>query len=309
MHPLKVFQHELLIRRVASRYLEARTYQEYVEDKKRRKEKPLNKKEWEARQNGGKKDDKGHGKDHGEGADKEHGKGHGEGHGHHEPGLTDALKRLSKKAVEFVKNAPSEVKEFCTNKESRAKTLAKADEMIAEAPEKFVKSAWEGIKSEAKEFKTAAEGISKFMTGGKVSEEESHAIKHVAIHAAVTVAVTALTGGGGAGFGAKVGSNFAHAVGKKVALNAVSKGLGGAVMAEECIHMAHGIGHHAGEFSEFLHHVVTAKDKKNKKDPKDLDPKALLTAFVTKAVQKEITQLKDEDLAAAIEEVSKENKS
>lgn len=46
---LEAFQHALLIRRVASRFIQARTYQEYVEDKKSRGEKPMGQKDWEAR--------------------------------------------------------------------------------------------------------------------------------------------------------------------------------------------------------------------------------------------------------------------
>lgn len=262
-----------IARRVAYRHVLAKTYQDYVERKKREGEKPLPKKDWEARVHGG---------------------GHDEG-GHAEhPTLKGALSKLGKGALSFIRKAPTSVKKFVHDPEARRETLQSAQKSIKAAPRKFVQSAIKAAKHEVEEWKEAGQGIKSVMIGRKMSDSQKKALKAVAIEAAVVVAVTALTSGAALGptsLAKGVGVTLAKSVAKKIALNAVTHGLGDMVLLEKI-----GKGGMA---------AVTDVMDKFAADEK-LTEEEVLGQWVTALVAQEMTKLSDEDLADAIEDAAKE---
>ena len=220
-----------------------------------------------------------------------------QGEGHHKKKLvpkktfTERLKSMSSKAHDFVKNAPATVQKFIHDDAFRRETLTKMSEHVANLPEKTLAHVKHAIKHEAKEFQTAYHGVKAVLKGGKMTPEQKHAVKEVCFDAAVAVALTAVTGGFGGGATGAVGSvahHFASSIAKKIALNAVTHGLGNLVKVQELAHLGHGVFEHVLE-------AVTAAEKQTQGDDKDL-----LAAYVTKLVQNELKNLDPDTLAEAI---------
>ena len=206
--------------------------------------------------------------------------------------FTERLKSMSSKAHDFVKNAPATVQKFIHDDAFRRETLTKMSEHVANLPEKTLAHVKHAIKHEAKEFQTAYHGVKAVLKGGKMTPEQKHAFKEVCFDAAVAVALTAVTGGLGGGAAGAVGSaahHFASSIAKKIALNAVTHGLGNLVKVQELAHLGHGVFEHVLE-------AVTAAEKQTQGDDKDL-----LAAYVTKLVQNELKNLDPDTLAEAIE--------
>jgi parvulin-like peptidyl-prolyl isomerase len=114
------------------------------------------------------------------------------------------------------------------------------------------------------------------------------------------VALAAITGGlsvGVTGLAAATFSNFASSIAKKVALNAVTHGLGNAVKVQELGHLGHGV------FEHLLGAVTAAEKAQAQGDDQDL-----LAAYVTKLVQDELKNIDPDMLAEAIEEAAKSTK-
>lgn len=218
---------------------------------------------------------------------------HGASPGHKKPSLKERLKSISSKAKDFISKAPGEVRKFLTDDKHRSEVLGKAKDFIKKLPEKTYKNAKSAIKHEAKEFGDAVGGIKAVLSGKKMTDHQKHAIKTVAAHAAISVAVAAVSGGLGAGLGglaAKSAATFSSALGKKIALDAVTNGLGQAVMAEEVAHLGHGLTH-------MLHNVLAAEGKKG-------DDQDLMVAYVSKLVQDRLENLDPEMIAEALEEAA-----
>ena len=279
------FEYELLKRRVAARYMTARAnYQAYVERKKREHEKPLTRDEWQARVEGaGQKSDPK--------PDHDAKNPHTEAKG----GWREKLTNLSEKAKKFVSEAPKAVRSFVEDSDYRKKALAGAKETIRKLPEKVYDSARNAVKHEAHDFKEAAAGVRSVLRGEKMTDTQKHAVKAVAFEAALTVAVVAVSGGIGAGIkgvAVKTVDTFAHSVAKKIALNAVTRGLGNLVTLEEIGHFGHGLQH----IVEHANHV-TAKEKKS-------DDRDLMVAYVSKLVHDEMGKLTPAMLSEALEDVA-----
>lgn len=279
-----------LAERVAARYLDAlevadpyRTlyasepsYKDYVERKKKKGEKPLSQDDWASRVLG-------------ESAKETKPK----------LSLSEKLKAVSANAKKFLSNAPAEVKKFLSDDKHRSKVISDAKDYVKKLPGKVVENAKHAIKHEVEEFKEAASGIKTVLTGGKMTPKQKKAIKTVALHCAVSVAVSAVSGGlaaGAAGLTAKSAGVFASALGKKVALNTVTHGLGKAVDLEEGYHLGHGLLHN---ITHGLHHVTAAKGKK-------VDDRQLMFEYISYLVQKELDDLSPDDIAAALEDAATE---
>lgn len=271
------FEREVRLRRVVARYLSAKAdYQEYVERKQREHEKPLGKDEWEARVHGG---------------------GESKSEAPHEKsspkGWGEKLRGLSDKAKAFLREAPKAVESFVHDPETRKRVLSDAKETLKSLPEKVYSKVRGALKHEVEEFKEAASGVKSVLTGKKMTDAQKKAVKAVALDAALTVAVAAVSGGlaaGAKGLALKTADTFTHSLAKKVALNAVTHGLGKVVTVEELGHFGHGIKH----VLEHAHHV-TAKDESDDRD--------LMVAYVTKLVHDELEGLTPETLAEALEDV------
>ena len=284
---LYLFQRELMVRRVASRFVEAmeHTSPEALRDYLREhpgadKSKHTVKKPERAEPSKDKPEEKSEGKGHGD--------SHGEG-----KSWKDRLKSLSDKAKTFVKEAPTAVKSFIEDEGYRKKAVSSAKETLKNLPKKTFEAAKHSIKHEVEEFKTAAEGVHTVLKGGKMTKEQKHAVKVVAFDVALTVAVAAVSGGlaaGAKGLATKSASVFAHSMAKKIALNTVTHGLGNVVTVEELGHFGHGVAH------LFRH----AADEKKKPDDRDL-----MTAYITKLVSDEMERISPEMLAEAVEEAAK----
>jgi hypothetical protein len=271
------FEQEPQLRRVVARYLSAKAdYQEYVERKQREHEKPLGKDDWEARVHGG---GGGSVKDEAK-LDKSDSKGWGE-----------KLRGLSEKAKTFLKDAPKTVQSFVHEPETRKRVLSDAKATLRSLPEKVYSKVQHAIKHEVEEFKEAAIGVKAVLSGNKMTDAQKKAVKAVAFDAAITVAVAAVSGGlaaGTKGLALKAADTFTHSLAKKVALNAVTHGLGKVVTFEELGHFGHGIKH----VIEHAHHV-TAKEESDDRD--------LMVAYVTKLVHDELGALTPETLTSALE--------
>lgn len=261
----------ILARRVASRFVSAADYNEYVQRKKREHEKPLGRKEWEARIEGKGKDEK--------------------PQKSKKPSLKDRLKSLSSKAVGFLKSAPSQIKKFVEDPKHRKEVLSGAADAIKKAPGKLAKNAVAAAKKEMHEFKEAGQGIAAVLKGGKMSPKQKKALKTVALDVAMTVAVTALTSGLGSSFAGAAkatGASFVKALGKRIALNAVTRGLGNVVTLEEA---AHGM-------AAFMAKMAA--------EGKSTKPDDVLGIWVESLVAKELEGLSDDDLVASLEETDSE---
>jgi len=290
MHPLDAFKRELMVRRVASKFVEARGFsspdalKEYLKDHPNadKSKHYVEKEEKGEKEAPEKKEEKGdHGDDHG---------GHGP-----KKSLMDRIKSLPAKAKKFVETAPKTVQKFLTDESFRKETIDTAKKVLKELPEKTVKAARDAVKHEAHEFKAAAEGIHTVLKGGKMTKEQKKAVKVVAFDVALTVAVAAVSGGLGAGLkgmAAKSAAVFSKSTAKKIALNTVTHGLGNAVTLEELDHLGHGI----------LHMIKHAEEgKKGKPDDRDL-----MVAYITKLVHDEMGKLSDDDLMGAVEDAASE---
>lgn len=232
---------------------------------------------------------------------KDKGEGHGEGeHGHEEKpkkSWKERLQSISQAAKDFVKNAPENIKKFVEDDAHRRGVLIEMHKSLGEVPEKLWERAKHQVKHTAQEYKLAGQGVKTVLKGGKMTKEQKHAVKVVAFEAAMTVAVSAVTGGLGAGASGLAGQaaqSFVTSLAKKIALNAVTDGLGRVVDVEELGHLGHGIHH-------MLEHIVTADegDKGEKGDEMDL-----ITAYITKVVAEELKELDPDTLAEALEDAS-----
>ena len=269
------FEHAVQLRRVVARYLSAKAdYQEYVERKQREHEKPLGKEDWEARVHGGgaAKDEAPHEKSESK-------------------GWAEKLRGLSDKAKSFLKSAPKAVQSFVHEPETRKRVISDAKATLKSLPEKGYARVRDAIKHDLGEFKEAASGVRAVLSGHTMTDAQKKAVKAVALEAAITVAVVAVSGGlaaGAKGATLKAADIFTHSLAKKIALNAVTHGLGKVVVLEELGHFGHGLKH----VLEQAHHV-TAKKKSDDRD--------LMVAYVTKLVHDELSALTPETLASALE--------
>lgn len=208
----------------------------------------------------------------------------------------DVVKSLSAKAVSFVKKAPEQVKKFIENDDFRYDTIYKARKALEEAPAKFMQSAWDQAKHEAKEFKEAHDGIKAWMGGAPMTKEQKSALKKVATHVAIATVAGVLGAGLGAGavaLGKGVAGSFLSSTAKKIAVKAVTKRLEHLPAFEELHHITeHG--------SELVHHFIeklAAEDKKPSEEE-------ILKSLILASVMKEMENLSAEELAEAIEEAS-----
>jgi hypothetical protein len=222
-------------------------------------------------------------KPEGEGEEKAEGK---------KPSLKERLKALPSKAKAFMQGAEKSAKSFIEDPAFRRQAMQHAADAIAKSPERVVKDVIKGIKHEAKEWKEAAGGIKAAMTGKEVSKEQKKAMKTVAIDLAITVAVVALTGGlagGATGLVQESAKSFISGVAKKVALNAVSDGLGNLTTLQELGHGAHGL-------AELAEHFITASEDGEANEDE------VFATWVTGLVVKELKKGgSDDDVMEALE--------
>lgn len=218
-----------------------------------------------------------------------------EEHGHEEAprqSFRDRLKSLGAKAKSFVSNLPTEAKKFVQDDAHRRTVLMQMHKTLTELPEKTLTNAKHAVKHEIHEFRTAGEGIRAVLRGEKMTKEQKKAVKLVAFDVALTVATVAVSGGlaaGAKGMAVKTVEAFSKALAKKLALNAVTHGLGNVVTLEELGHFGHGI-------HNLVHHLTAAEKKGDDRD--------LIVAYVTKIVSDQVRNLSPDVLAEALEEAS-----
>jgi len=210
---------------------------------------------------------------------------HDEGHDDHEEkpkkSWKDRLKGLSDKATGFLKSAPKQVKKFVSDDAFRRKTIMSAHDSLVNAPEKIVKNAIKTVKEEVHEYKEAGAGIKAVLSGKKMTKHQKKAVRTVATHMAIGIAAAALTSTGPLAAAGLFGKNMV----KHVAMKAVSNALGHMHVLEELGHVGHGIAH--------VMEKLSAEDKGN--------PDKVFANLIAAAVAKEIKNLKDDDLKAALE--------
>ncbi len=218
-------------------------------------------------------------------------------HGEHEEkpkkSWKERFQSLSDKAKSFVKNAPAEIKKFVEDDAHRRKVAHAMHKAVVEMPGKVVDNAKKAIKHEAKEFKTAGEGIATVLSGKPMTKEQKHAVKTVAFDVALTVATAAVTGGFG-GIAGRAAAGFTKALAKKIALKSMTHGLGKVTTMEELAHFSHGVLEHITE-------AITAAENAGE------GAGDLITSYVSKLVADELEDLDPEVLADALEEASKES--
>ena len=133
------------------------------------------------------------------------------------------------------------------------------------------------------------------LTGKDLSKEQKHAMRNVAIEIALTVTVTALTGGvtaGATGMLKKTALSYVERLAKKIALNAVSDGLGNLATLQHLYHGAHGAAH-------LLSGLLTKLADEDKKPSEEEILGYWVAGLVAKQLEKGIS---DDDTLAALDE-------
>ena len=207
-----------------------------------------------------------------------------------EPSKVEKVKQVGQGVKKFLSQAPKEVSSFIKDPESRKSTLSKIVKGIKAAPGKLGQQAVHHVKHEVKEWKEAGVAVGKLAKGKKLEPSEKKALKSAATEVALVVAVTALTGGlasGLSGLGKKSAIHLAQAVGKKVALKAVSGGVLGRIpQLEEAAHGAHSL----------IHHLTKLSAEEASENPDEI-----LGKWVEAAVMKELESLDESDIVEALE--------
>ena len=209
--------------------------------------------------------------------------------------LKERLHSLSGKAKTFFESAPKTVQSFVHDPEARKEVTAKAAKALKDASGKVVKGALHHIKHEAEEWKVASQGVHAVLTGKDLSKEQKHAMRNVAIEIALTVTVTALTGGvtaGATGMLKKTALSYVERLAKKIALNAVSDGLGNLATLQHLYHGAHGAAH-------LLSGLLTKLADEDKKPSEEEILGYWVAGLVAKQLEKGIS---DDDTLAALDE-------
>lgn len=259
--------------RVATRFVWAANYRDYVERKKREGEKPLGRNEWLARIEGRPKGE--------EDAPEEKPKGGLLGR------LKGKLSKMSDAAKKVLTEAPKAAQSFFTDSAYRKESLGKARSAIKAAPKKYVESLVKTAKHEVHEFKEAGKGIAAVMRGEKMSTEQKHAVKTVAKHMAIMAAAAALsTAGVGAG-----AAFMGKAMAKHIALKAAADVLGDI--------------HTLGEVGIIGQGLVGLLSKIAAEDDKKLSPEDALGALVIAKVLDQMDKLDDDDMADILEAAAK----
>lgn len=197
----------------------------------------------------------------------------------------DRLKGLSESAVSFARSAPKAVKSFMGDPEFRKNTIGEAKKHLSLAS--VGKRLAETVKHEIKEYKTAAAGVKKVLSGGKMSKHERHAFTTVATHLAIGGAAAAFAATGPLA-GAAI---FAKGLARQIALKSVKKSLENFHLLDELGHVGHGVAH-------LLEHIAAEKQ--------EADPEEVMTNLVLACVAKEMDNLTDEDLVAALNDMNEE---
>lgn len=229
--------------------------------------------------------------EHGKGEEGHADSGHGEAEQEH-GGMLSRLKGALKGLASKLKDAPAEAQKFVADPEHRKEALRKGVTALKKAPASYVKKLAKVAKSEAKEFKTAGQGLAAVIKGDKPSAEQKHAIKAVATHMAITVAAAVVTTATPVLATLAVGK----AMGTHMALKAATEVLGDLHVIEEAHHAGHGIGH---VLSEVLHHIRFAEQQAEDTDEK-ASPEELLAALVMKHVAEQMKDIDDDTLAEAM---------
>lgn len=192
-------------------------------------------------------------------------------------GWKKRLTGLSDNAKNFVNSSSKAVQHFLSDDHFRKQALGEAKKALLNAPKGLAKNLLETTKHEVKEFKLAAKGVGKVISGGKMNHHEKEAFRQVATHIAIGGAAAAFAASGPLA-GAAI---FAKGLAKHIALKSVNKALAKVHMLEELSHVGHGISH-------FLEHV--ASDKKA-----SVNPEEEMTSFILACVHNELDSLTDED--------------
>lgn len=213
----------------------------------------------------------------------------------------ERLKSLGDKAKKFLSEAPKAVKQFVEDEKYRNQVIANATETLRTAPEKMIHRVVDAAKEEVHEFKEAGAGIKKVFKGVKPSEEESKAMTKVAMHMAIGIAAATLAGGGAP---LAMGAAFGKALARKIALKAIRRSF-------EHVHTMGEVGEIGHGLSELMEKLATTpvptvgEVMHGAKEP---DPHEALARMVAAAVAKELQDIDPDDMAAALEEVAKDEK-
>ena len=113
------------------------------------------------------------------------------GKGHAPEQEPSAEPKEKKSFWQRIKEAPAAVKKFVSDKDYRSEVGGK----IAGAFERKATAAWNQVKHEAKEFKTAGKAIAKVAKREKLTSEDKHALKEAAKTLAITAVGTIAIGG------------------------------------------------------------------------------------------------------------------
>jgi hypothetical protein len=221
----------------------------------------------------------------------DHGKkdeGHGDNsHDDHDGGsMFSRLKGALKSVASKLKDAPKDVQKFVADPEHRKKALTKGVEAMKKAPKKYVQQLAKVAKHEVHEFKTAGQGLKAVISGKKPSDAQKKAIKAVGIHMGITIAAAVLTTASPALATMAVGK----AMGKHMALKAVTAALADLHVLEEWGHIGHGVQH-------VLQNLKFAEEKG---DDEKASPEELLAALIMKHIGEQMKDVDDDTLAEAM---------
>lgn len=205
---------------------EAGTYQDYVDRKKKEGKPPMKKDEWEARTQGGGKD--------------EDSKGSAlKGLSTKMQGFLAGIKGISKAMSESLVSAPTKVQQFVMDGPSRAETLKGAAATFQKSPKKIADAVWVGAKKEVHELKHAGKALAKVFA--KPRQEWDAADKKAVYGAAVYVsgAVVAATTGGMGVVAGSLGKSLAMHIAAKSMHHLIDTGFTHFEVGETFLHLVH----------------------------------------------------------------------
>lgn len=242
--------------------------------------------------------------------DKHPAHGHGEHEEHDEPGVKEVFTKFMSKlkgapaaSVDFVKNAPSNVKKFVVDKDHRKGVMSSASKSMAESAKKIPELLKKATKEEYEEIKTGVGAVKKLFKKPpeKLTKHDKKALYAVGAYVAST-AVAAATGGAALAAGG-FGKAFLKHVGMKAVHHLLDNGFTHFEVAEAGAHGLHTL----------MHHLASTEDQTFLRlagDGDETEMSEAVLAYVHAAVQDVMEKgLSDDDMAEVVKSIGGEGDS
>lgn len=200
------------------------------------------------------------------------------------------LKSLSGKARSLFDKSSESVKKFIVDPAVRAKAIEAAKAEIMKAPGNYVKRLVKVAQHEIHEFKEAGQALGQVVKGKKLDDKQKKTVRKVAVHLGIAITAAALTSTGLMAGVVALGKGLSQKIAIKAAIEALDK----VHTLNELTHIGHGLSH----ILEHAHTVLASEEQASKET---LAPEEAFAILVMQSVFKQLDNLDDEILAAAME--------